>query len=189
LLEAIFSADSLEKKRNTEALELGANQLVSARVVSYSPARPLALSEVKTQVRERLVASRALEQAKKEGTEKLAALQANPAAVTMPASVTVSRDAAQGLAGAVVDAALKVNPAKLPGFTGVDVGGQGYAVVRVNKVLPRNAVEEAKSKQEQSQYAQWVAAAESSAYYESLKQRFKVQIKVAVPSLTKTAQN
>jgi peptidyl-prolyl cis-trans isomerase D len=189
LLEAIFSTDSLEKKRNTEALELGANQLVSARVVAYSPARPLALNEVKAQVRERLVASRALEQAKKEGTEKLAALQANPSAVAMPAAVTVSRDAAQGLAGAVVDAALKVNPAKLPGFTGADVGGQGYVVVRVNKVLPRNAVEEAKGKQEQAQYAQWVAASESSAYYESLKQRFKVQIKVPAPGAAKTAQN
>jgi peptidyl-prolyl cis-trans isomerase D len=189
LLEAIFSTDSLEKKRNTEALELGANQLVSARVVAYSPARPLALNEVKAQVRERLVASRALEQAKKEGTEKLAALQANPNAVAMPAAVTVSRDAAQGMAGAVVDAALKVNPAKLPGFTGTDVGGQGYVVVRVNKVLPRNAVEEAKGKQEQAQYAQWVAASESSAYYESLKQRFKVQIKVPAPGAAKTAQN
>ncbi|WNO04021.1 peptidylprolyl isomerase [Rhodoferax mekongensis] len=189
LLEAIFSTDSLEKKRNTEALELGANQLVSARVVAYSPARPLALNEVKAQVRERLVASRALEQAKKEGTEKLAALQANPSAVTMPAAVTLSRDAAQGLAGAVVDAALKVNPAKLPGFAGADVGAQGYVVVRVNKVLPRNAVEEAKGKQEQAQYAQWVAASESSAYYESLKQRFKVQIKVPAPGAAKTAQN
>jgi peptidyl-prolyl cis-trans isomerase D len=135
------------------------------------------------------VASRALEQAKKEGTEKLAALQANPSAVAMPAAVTVSRDAAQGLAGAVVDAALKVNPAKLPGFAGADVGGQGYVVVRVNKVLPRNAVEEAKGKQEQAQYAQWVAASESSAYYESLKQRFKVQIKVPAPGAAKTAQN
>lgn len=188
-LEAVFSADSLEKKRNTEALELGANQLVSARVVGYSPARPLALNEVKDQVRERLVASRALEQAKKEGSEKLAALQANPSAVAMPAAVTVSRDAAQGLAGAVVDAALKVSPAKLPGFAGADVGGQGYVVVRVNKVLPRNAVEEAKGRQEQAQYAQWVAASESGAYYENLKQRFKVQIKVPAPGAAKTAGN
>jgi len=123
LLEAIFSTDSLEKKRNTEALELGANQLVSARVVAYSPARPLALNEVKAQVRERLVASRALEQARKEGTEKLAALQANPSAVAMPAAVTVvPRRWLKDSAGAVVDAALKVDPAKLPGFAGADVG-------------------------------------------------------------------
>lgn len=189
LLEAIFSAESLEKMRNTEALELGANQLVSARVVSYSPARPLAFAEVKAQVRERLVASRALEQVKKEGSEKLAALQANPAAVSMPAPVIVSRDAPQGLAGVVVDAALKIDPAKLPGFAGTELGGQGYAVVRVNKVMPRISVDEVRAKQEQTQYAQWVAAAESSAYFESLKQRFKVQIKVPSPAATKTAQN
>lgn len=189
LLDAIFNADSLEKKRNTEALELGASQLVSARVVSYSPARPLALNEVKAQVRERLVASRALEQAKKDGADKLAALQVNPGAVSFPAALTIARDAAQGLPGAVVDAALKASAGKLPAFAGAEVGGQGYVVVRVNKVLPRNAVEEAKSKQEQAQVAQWVAAAESSAYYESLKQRFKVQIKVPAPVAAKAAAN
>ncbi len=162
---------------------------MSARVVSYSPARTLALNEVKAQVRERLVASRALEQAKKEGADKLAALQTNPGVATFPAALTISRDAAQGLPGAVIDAALKANAAKLPAFVGTDVAGQGYVVVRVNKVLPRNAVEEAKGKQEQAQFAQWVAAAESSAYYESLKQRFKVQIKVPAPGAAKTATN
>lgn len=189
LLDAVFSAESLEKMRNTEALELGANQLVSARVVSYSPARPLAFAEVKNQVRERLVASRALEQVKKEGVEKLAALQVNPAAFSMPASMVVSRDLPQGLAAAVVDAALKVDPAKLPGFVGTELGGQGYVVVRVNKVLPRISAEEVRAKQEQAQFAQWVAAAENSAYFENLKQRFKVQIKVAAPNAAKTVQN
>ncbi len=188
LLDAIFSAESLEKQRNTEALELGANQLVAARVVAYSPSRALALADVKTQVRERLIASRALDQAKKEGAEKLAALQSSPTAVSMPAPVTVARDAPQGIAASVIDAALKVNAAKLPGFTGADMGGQGYVVVRVNKVLPRTTVDDAKAKQEQAQYAQWVAAAESSAYYESLKQRFKVQIKVPEPGHAKTAE-
>ncbi|WP_296507528.1 SurA N-terminal domain-containing protein [Rhodoferax sp.] len=181
LLEAIFNADSLEKKRNTEALELGANQLVSARVVSYNPARALTLAEVKPLVRERLIASRALEQAKKEGADKLAAAQSNPTAGNFSAAITVSRDAPQGQLGSVVDAALRANPSKLPVVVGADLGTQGYAVVRVNKVMQRAAVEEAKAKQEQAQYSQWVAAAESTAYYESLKQRFKVQMKVAAP--------
>ncbi|BDT72027.1 peptidyl-prolyl cis-trans isomerase D [Comamonadaceae bacterium OS-4] len=180
-LEAIFSADALENKRNTEALELGTNQLVSARVLSYSPARALSLAEVKPLVRDRLIASRALEQAKKEGAEKFASVQKDPSSVNFPAAVTMSRDSSQGLQGAIVDAALRASPAKLPAFVGVDLGTQGYAIVRVNKILQRTAVEEAKSKQEQAQYAQWVAAAESAAYYEGLKQRFKVQMKVPAP--------
>ena len=189
LLEALFGPDSLEKKRNTEALELGTNQLVSARVVAHSPARPLALSEVKGLVRDRLIAIRALEQAKKEGAEKLSALQTNASAAAMPAAVVIARDAVQGLPGAAVDAALRVSPEKLPAFAGADIGGQGYVVVRVNKILPRTAVDEAKSQQERAQYAQWVAAAENAAYYDNLKQRFKAQIKVPVPGASKAASN
>jgi peptidyl-prolyl cis-trans isomerase D len=181
LLEALFSAESIEKKRNTEALELGANQLVSARVTAYSPARALTLEEVKPQVRAKLIASRALEQAKKEGAEKLALAKSNASAIRFSPAVTLSRDATQGLQGAVVDAALRANVEKQPAFVGADLGDKGYAVVRVNKVLPRVTADDGKAKQEQAQYAQWVAAAEGAAFYESLKQRFKVQIKVPAP--------
>ena len=39
LLAAVFSQDSIEKKRNTEAVELAPNVLAAARITSYSPAR------------------------------------------------------------------------------------------------------------------------------------------------------
>jgi peptidyl-prolyl cis-trans isomerase D len=37
-LEALFSADSLENKRNTDAVELAPSNLVAGRVLSYAPA-------------------------------------------------------------------------------------------------------------------------------------------------------
>jgi peptidyl-prolyl cis-trans isomerase D len=183
LLAAIFSPDSVEKKRNTEAIETGANQLTSARVVSYSPARTLPLAEVRAKVRESLVASRSVELAHKEGADKLAAWKANPAAANMPAAIqTVSREPGQAVKGALLEAALRADPANLPNLVGVDLGAQGYAVVRVNKILPRNAPAENVAKQEINQYAQWMANAEAQAYYQSLKARFKVQMKVSAPS-------
>ncbi len=187
LLAAIFNPDSVDKKRNTEAIETGSSQLTSARVVSYSPARTLPLAEVRAQVRERLVASRSQELAKKEGTDKLAAWQAAPASASFPAAVTVSREPGQPVQGAVLDAALRADPAKLPALVGVDLGAQGYAVVKVSKVLPRNPVNDAVAKQERNQYAQWMANAESQAYYLTLKDRFKVQIKVPTPARTGSA--
>lgn len=182
LLAAVFSPDSVEKKRNTEAIETGSSQLTAARVVSYSPARTLPLAEVRTQVRERLVASRSQELAKKEGADKLAAWQATPTSASFPAAVTVSREPGQPVQGTLLDAALRADPAKLPALVGVDLGAQGYAVVKVNKVLPRNPVNDAVAKQERNQYAQWMANAESQAYYQTLKDRFKVQIKVPTPA-------
>ena len=55
-LNAIFSPDSVEKKRNTEAVETASSQLVSGRITQYTPARTLPLAEVKERVRERLTA-------------------------------------------------------------------------------------------------------------------------------------
>jgi peptidyl-prolyl cis-trans isomerase D len=181
LLAAIFNPEAYEKKRNTEAVEVGPNQLAAAHVVEYSPAAPLALPLVQAQVKAQLVATRAREMAQKEGEAKLAAWQAAPASAVLPAVETVSRDAGQAVQGPLLDAALRADPAKLPQLVGVSLGNEGYAIVNVSKVLPRKPAPEAIAQQERKQYAQWLAAAESLAYYTSLKERFKVQIKVPDP--------
>jgi len=187
LLAAVFSADSLEKKRNTEATEVAPNQLAAARITEYTPARTKPLAEVRTAVRERLVASQAAELAKKDGAEKLVAWKA-VAPAAMAAAMVVSRDAAQGVPPTVLDAVLQADATKLPAWVGVDLGAQGYAIVRVNKVLTRTAPASAAAEQERKQYAQWVASAENQAYYKMLNQRFKVQIKAARPGQTASSQ-
>lgn len=181
-LNALFSPDSLEKKRNTEAVELGGNQLVSGRVTQHTPARTMPLAEVKDQVRERLKAEHGAELAKKAGAEQLQALKSNPAAATLAAPVLVSREDTRNQPAAVVEAALKADPAALPAFVGVDLGAQGYAVVKVNKVVPREAPAGDMVRREQQQAAQWLASAEGLAYYNLLKERFKAQIKVPAPA-------
>ena len=76
----------------------------------------------------------------------------------------------------MVEAALRADPAALPGFAGVDLGEQGYAVVKVNKVLPREAQPDAVARQDRDQYVQAWGSAENLAYYNLLKDRLKVQI-------------
>jgi peptidyl-prolyl cis-trans isomerase D len=181
LLTVIFSTDSVEKKRNTEAVEIGPNQLVSARITQYAPARVLPFADVHNDVHDRLVSSRSAELAKKEGASKLDAWKQQPDAAKLAAAATVSRDQAQAVAPAVLDKVMLADTSKLPAWIGVDLGAQGYAVVRVNKVLERSTPDDARGKQERAQYAQWVASAEDQAYYELLKNRFKTQIKVAKP--------
>jgi peptidyl-prolyl cis-trans isomerase D len=181
-LNALFSPDSTQKKRNTEAVEIAPNTLVAGRVTQYTPARTMPFAEVRDRVQERVVSARAAELAKKEGMEKLAAWKANPAGAALPAAVAVSRQESQKQAQAVVEAALRADPAALPVLVGVDLGEQGYAVIKVNKVLPREKPTEDVAKQERQQYAQWWASAENLAYYNLLKERFKVQIEVPKPS-------
>jgi peptidyl-prolyl cis-trans isomerase D len=181
-LGALFSPDSIEKKRNTEAVEIAPSTLVAGRITQYTPARTMPLAEVKDQVRQRVVAARAAELAKKDGMEKLAAWKANPAAANLPASIVLSRQETQKQPAPVIEAALRADPAALPGFAGVDLGEQGYAVVKVNKVLPREVQPDAVARQDRDQYVQAWGSAENLAYYNLLKDRLKVQILAPKPS-------
>lgn len=181
-LASLFGPDAVQKKRNTEAVETGPSQLASGRVVKYTPARTLPFAEVKDRVRERFVAFRGAELAKKDGMAKLAAWKANPAGAELPAAATLSREDAQKQPAGLVEAALRADPAALPAFVGVDLGEQGYAVVKVNKVVPRAPSEPEAARQELQQYARAWGAAENLAYYNLLKDRFKTEIKVAKPA-------
>jgi peptidyl-prolyl cis-trans isomerase D len=179
LLAAVFSQDSIEKKRNTEAVELAPNVLAAARITSYSPARTLPLEEVKARVREQVVAQLATERARAEGAAKLAEWKASPDAAKLPAAIVVSRESKQAQPSALVEAALRASTQTLPAWVGVDLGTSGYAVVKVEKVLPRDAANVSGLAREREQYAQWWASAEGLAYYKLLKEKFKAEIKIA----------
>ncbi len=180
-LQSVFAADAVERKRNTEATEIGPNQMVSGRIVQYTPARTRPLAEVKPQVRERVVAQKAAELARKEGQAKLAAWKTAPASATLPAAASLSRQDLGKQPRAVIEAAMRADPATMPALVGVDLANDGYAIVKVNKVLPREAVPPAQSQQELAQYTRAWTAAETLAYYETLKGRFKTQILVPKP--------
>ena len=49
--------DAVERKRNTEAIEIGPSQMASGRIAQHSPARTRPFEEVKDQVRERVMAA------------------------------------------------------------------------------------------------------------------------------------
>ncbi|MDE2277922.1 MAG: SurA N-terminal domain-containing protein, partial [Burkholderiales bacterium] len=59
LLDAVFSNDALRNKRNTDAIEVGPNQLVAAHVQQFTPAHVPPLAEIKDQVRARVVEAQA----------------------------------------------------------------------------------------------------------------------------------
>jgi peptidyl-prolyl cis-trans isomerase D len=185
-LEALFANDSLKSKRNTLAIDIGANQLVSGRLLEYTPARPLALSEVAAKVRDQVRASQAAELARKEGAARLAALQAAPQTALAEAAQPVSRAQSRGLPSQVLDAVLKAPAQTLPAVLGVDLGEQGYAVARLTKVLGRDPIVGTPA-QAQQQYGQAWADAETQAYYAALKQRFKATVETSTSAAAASA--
>ena len=186
-LDALFAPDSIDKKRNTQAVETSPNQLVSGRVTHYTPSHIRPFAEVKDNVRQRLLAIRGAALAKTEGMAKLAAWKADPSTAVLPPAVTVSRDQTQKLPESVVEAILRADSTHLPSFIGVDLGAQGYVVAKIDKVIARVPSTGDAALQERAQFGQLVASAEAQAYYDLLKKRFKATIKVPKPT-AKTAE-
>ncbi len=178
-LEAIFGNETLRNKRNTDAVDLGDSQLASARVIQHTPAKVPGLDEVKDKVKEAWLREQALEAARKDGQARLAALKAAPQAA-LPKTAVIARNQPQGLPRAAVDEVLKVADDKLPSAIGVDLGAQGYLVARVTRVVAR---EDASNQDAMfaPQIAQALGAAESALYYESLKKRYKAEVKGVPP--------
>ncbi len=185
LLDAVFGGETVANKRNTDAVEVASNQLVSARVVKHTPARTLALAEVKDAARERLVVQMATEMARKDGEARLAALKLAPTD-TLPMTIIVSRAQTQGAPKSVIDAVLRADAGKLPVALGVDLQAQGYLVLRVTQVLARDAAPGGDDAL-RAQFAQAWAAAEAEAYLGALKQRYKAEIKTGATLVSDAA--
>ncbi len=185
LLAALFSAEALEKKRNTEAIDIGSGVLVSARIGQYSPARQQTLEEAGSRVRARWLADRSAELARQEGTRQLALWDKQPDQAKLPESFTLSREEPARVPMPLFNAAMRADPSALPVFKGVDLGPEGYAIVRVAKVLPRKERAAQELEQARSQYTQWWSNAEGQAYYKMLQERLKVKFLVERPVTAK----
>jgi peptidyl-prolyl cis-trans isomerase D len=175
LFESLFSSEALRNKRNTEAVETAASQLTAARIVQHNPARLQPLADVKVKVREQLVRKLAFAQAVKAGQDRLAALKKGELN-GLGEPVILSRPLARDLPRKVVEAILAADASKLPADIGVDAGAGTFVVARILKLLPRDpaVIDEKRAAQ---QYAQAWSNAETQAYYEALKTRFKAVVK------------
>ncbi len=181
LLAAVFSTDAIEKKRNTEAIEVGASQLVSARVVQHVPAAAQPFDKVQGQVRQSWLEQASRAAARQAGQDKLAAWKTDAVQASLGSAEVLTRAAANKWPPALLDAVMLAPAQSLPAWAGADLGAQGYAVVRVNKVLP--APDLSSREQERAQFAQWMSTAEGLSYYNHLKDRYKVVIKEPRPGL------
>lgn len=177
LLEQVFASDAIQNKRNTSAVEVGPQQLASAHVTQYQAAHTVPLAEVKDKVRAAVQAEQAAALARKDADARLAQLRKDGEG-DLPTAATVARNKPEGLPRAALDAVLRADAGKLPAYVSVEVPGQGFIVARIDKVLPREVVE-ADAPRLQGQYAQVWAQAESQAYYQALRKRFKVEEKGA----------
>ncbi|HEX8981056.1 MAG TPA: SurA N-terminal domain-containing protein [Parasulfuritortus sp.] len=178
LMDAIFSQDSLDKRQNTEAIEVATDTLVSARVVDYKPAGTRPLSEVSADIRARLVAQAAKAKAVQAGEQALKQAQAGQAVAGLGAPMTVSRMQPLNLSPDSIKAIFKADAGKLPAAIGVATD-DGYHLFRLTRVL-NPAPPEAQIQGIQRDLAGVVMKQEMDAYLAYAKAKAGVKIDDAV---------
>lgn len=175
-LAALFTNDSLQNKRNTEAVEIAPSTLIAGRIVDFKPATKRPLAEVDAAIRQRVTMEEALKLARKTGDEKLAAFQKSGDATGFGAAKLVSRSKAEGINGKAMAAIMRADTSKLPAYVGVELPGIGYGIYRIGKVQQPAEQDEARRKTEADQIANIVSQQEMFDYIEALKQKAKVKI-------------
>ena len=186
VIEALFSDDAVTNRRNTQAIEIGPNTLVSARVVEHRPAAVRPLDEVKALIRQRLEQQEAAKLARSAGEARLAELLKQPSDAGLSPPITVSRRAPQGMPPALLNEILRTRADKLPTFVGSDVEGMGYIIAEVVAAKEGAAQTPAQRDAERRALLRQAAAADEGAYAEGLRSRHGV--KVNRPELRRDAQ-
>lgn len=178
IMNLVFSNEVLKDKRNTEAVEVSTDNLVSARVVDYKPAAPKSFDEVKSGIEALLKLEAASKFAIAKGEAALKDLRDGKAVTGIEwiPEVTVDRKNAQGLTDLAMNQVFKTNTAKLPAYSGLADSKQGYLLVKVIKVDSSALADEEAKKAAKVELNAALASEYLAAYKQSLRAKAKVTV-------------
>jgi peptidyl-prolyl cis-trans isomerase D len=180
LAGALFAPDSVQAKRNTEAIEVGTNALMAARIAEHKPAATRPFDEVRDEIRRQLVARSAAEQAAKVGREALAKLEAGAsdkdAGVTFGKTVSLQRNQPQpGFAAEAVKRVFQADATKLPRYVGATSDKGGFAIYKLVEVKAPEA-DPRRAEAAATQLGDQIGRELTNAYVASLKAAADVKI-------------
>lgn len=184
-VQALFSPDSLQAKRNTEAIEVAPNTLMAGRILEYKAATLRPFADVRDGIRKLLIHRAASVLAQKAGREKLALLeQGKPdgqVGVAFGKPVTLNRAQVQPQFPAdALKAIFEADTRKLPGYVGMADAGGDFAIYRIDKVIEPPAPDAAKLASAEAAVGGQIGQELMSAYLASLRAATEVKINQAV---------
>lgn len=177
LMTLVFTNEVLKDKRNTEAVEVSNNTLVSARVVEYKASAPRSFDEVKGGIADLLKIEKATKLAIDKGAASLASLKSSKevAGLDWITPVVVDRKNAQGLTDLTMSNVFKVDTNKLPAYAGIADSQKGYLLIKVTAIQNKLADEESR-KTALLDLRTAMASEFSSAYIGTLKSNKKIMV-------------
>ena len=178
VLAAAFSGDVLQKKQNSEPIDLGNNTLLVLRVSDHQSQHMQALADVKDAIKSELVAIEGAKLAATRGQAMLADMKSGKgdAGSVWSQAHAVSRQNSAGLPVADVRAIFAANVAKLPAYAGVKHDNGEYVIYRVDQVLPAPAISPEQRTQLSGVIADMSANTQAISYLGALRQKYPVKL-------------
>ena len=172
----IFSKESIDAKSNTLAIEVSPNNLVSARVVDFSPSALQPLEDVKDKVNEYIVGIQSQELIIEDGNQLVEDLKSNNTNIEWFDELVIDRIDKQGLSDPLVKKIFQVETNNMPAFAGFyDLSGE-YVVIKVNKVINDNVEDELSLDLYRDEYETALRSAIQAAYVDDLKENADIEI-------------
>ncbi len=179
LLQAIFSAEALNEKRNTQAFEVQPKTLVAARVIEHALETEMAYEDVSEEIQQFLQSKGALDMAIRKGSEALETLktggQLSDAEWSKPQMVTMVKR--QGLHPEGLKAVYGVGKDELPAHVGMEIDDGRYVIFKVSKIVDMEEVTEDDMSTAKEQLVQMVKQQQMNAYIASLRDKANVRVK------------
>ena len=176
VIEALYGYDVLEDKRNSNAIEVASNTLLSARVTAHHKQTVKTFDEVKSDIVATLKNQKATEAARAQGSADIAKLLDKKSASGKFGDKTViSRERPGAYAYEVVTAALRPDANKLPTYTGVQTQDGSYFVIEVQSSKKIEASPEQLAMRK-AELAQLYSNPEQAAFISGLETKFGTQI-------------
>lgn len=176
VLDAVFSADALERHHNTKAIDIGNNSLVSVHVVQYRPATVRALDEVRGAITTKLEQAAAVQLARQAGEARLAQLRQSADDKGFEPARELGRRDADFLPPAAINTAMTVPVDRLPTYVGLEQPDGAYAIIHVIGVSSANSGGDAARFGIEKTLTERTAAAEESEYVQALRERFDARV-------------
>ena len=176
VIEALYGYDVLEDKRNSNAIEVASNTLLSARVTAHHKQTVKTFDEVKGDIVATLKNQKATEAARAQGSADIAKLlDKKSASAKFGDKTVISRERPGAYAYEVVTAALRPEANKLPTYTGVQTQDGSYFVIEVQSSKKIEASPEQLAMRK-AELAQLYSNPEQAAFISGLETKFGTQI-------------
>ncbi len=186
VLRAAFSDDVLQKKQNSELIEMENGKVIVIHLAEHQPSRPKPLAEVKSEINKLLLDRQIAEKLRKVGEEKLKALQQGGGDLASLAAELGGevKSAEAGRQDKKLPPALLQNVFRMPApkegavaYQGIPLSGGGYALVGLKKIQNPEISDEAL--QTNPQLAQLLGEYNQrfyDAFYQALESRQDIEV-------------